>query len=157
MADKSKKGMVFAPFTFEVEKGKIAEFAMAVSQAESKAQVKPIYVDANAAKAAGYGDIVPPPTFQTAFSNWSGEGIISKLEELNIDIGRMLHGEEEYEYFALIHPGDVITGITRVADVYEKEKRGRPGKLMEFTVFETELKNQRGELVIRSRSILVER
>jgi len=157
MADKSKKGMVFAPFTFEVEKGKIAEFAMAVSQAENKAQVKPIYVDANAAKAAGYGDIVPPPTFQNSFSNWSGEGIIPKLEELNINIGRMLHGEEEYEYFALIHPGDVITGTSRVADVYEKEKKGKPGKFMEFTVFETELKNQHGELVIRSRSILVER
>ena len=36
MADKSKTGMVFPPYTFEVEKGKIAEFAMAVSQKESK-------------------------------------------------------------------------------------------------------------------------
>ena len=32
MADKSKLGMEFAPYTFEVEKGKIAEFAMAIYQ-----------------------------------------------------------------------------------------------------------------------------
>ena len=42
MADKTKLGMEF-PYTFEVEKGKIAEFAMAISQKESKDQVKAIY------------------------------------------------------------------------------------------------------------------
>jgi acyl dehydratase len=157
MADKTKIGKVFPPYVFEVEKGKIAEFAMAVSQAENKNKVKPIYVDANAAKAAGYGDIVPPPTFQTSFLMWAGSGLLSLLQELDINLGRLLHGEEEYEYFTAIHPGDVLTSTTMVADMYDKEKKDKPGKFMEFTVLETEIKNQRGELVIRSRTTAVER
>ncbi len=157
MADKTKVGMTFPPYTFEVEKGKIAEFAMAVFQKEGKDQVKPIYVDANSAKAAGYGDIVPPPTFQTCFSLWGGNGMMGMVQTLDINLGRLLHGEEEYEYLAPIHPGDVMSGTTKIVNMYDKEKKDKPGKFMEFTVMETEIKNQRGELVIRSRTTLVER
>lgn len=157
MADKTKLGMEFPPYTFEVEKGKIAEFAMAISQKESKDQVKAIYWDSAAAKAAGYGDIVPSPTFQTCFALWGGGGLMPILQTLNINLGRLLHGEEEYEYLAPIHPGDIMTGKSKVVSMYDKEKKDKPGKFMEFTVLETEIRNQRGELVIRSRSTLVER
>ena len=50
MADKTKLGMEFPPYTYVVEKGKIAEFAAAVAQKEGKLQVNPIYVDAEAAR-----------------------------------------------------------------------------------------------------------
>lgn len=79
------------------------------------------------------------------------------ITTLGINLGRLLHGEEEYEYFAPVHPGDVISCKTKVSDMYEKEKKNKPGKFMEFTVLETEMKNQKGELVIKSRSTLVER
>lgn len=157
MADKTKIGTEFPPYTFEVEKGKIAEFAMAISQKESKDQVKPIYWNAAAAKAAGYGDIVPPPTFQTCFALWGGGGLMPILQALGINLGRLLHGEEEYEYLTPIHPGDIMKGQSKVVNMYDKEKKDKPGKFMEFTVLETEIKNQRGELVIRARTTLVER
>jgi hypothetical protein len=41
--------------------------------------------------------------------------------------------------------------------MYDKEKKDKPGKFMEFTVLETEIKNQRGELAIHARTTLVER
>jgi acyl dehydratase len=157
MADQSKKGMEFPPYTYEVEKGKIAEFAMAISQKESKAQVNPVYVDAGAAKKADYRDVIAPPTFQTCFALWGGGGLMPILQALGINLARLLHGEEEYEYFGQIYPGDVITGKTRVADIYQKEKKDKPGKFMDFTVLETEMRNQRGEVVLKSRSTLVER
>lgn len=157
MADKTKVGKVFPPYIFEVEKGKIAEFAMAVSQKESKGQVKPIYVDSGAAKAASYKDVIPTSTFQTCFLLWGGGGLIPMLQEVGIDLIRLLHGEEEYEYLLPIHPGDVMTGVTRVVEMYDKEKKGKPGKFMEFTVLEAEIRNQRGELAIRARTTLVER
>lgn len=157
MADKTKIGTEFPPYTFEVEKGKIAEFAMAISQKESKDQVKPIYWDSAAAKAAGYGDIVPPPTFQTCFGLWGAGGLMPMLQALGINLGRLLHGEEEYEYLVPIHPGDIMKGQSKVVNMYDKEKKDKPGKFMEFTVLETEIKNQRGELVIRARTTLVER
>jgi len=46
-------------------------------------------------------------------------------------------------------PGDVMTGVTRIVEMYDKENKGKPGKFMEFTVLEAEIRNQRGELAIR--------
>jgi acyl dehydratase len=157
MADKSKLGMEFPSYTFEVEKGKIAEFAMAISQKEDKNQVNPLYVDRETAKQSGYQDIIVPPTFQTCFPLWAGGGLLPLIQALGIDLIRLLHGEEEYSYFGAIHPGDIMTGKSKVVEMYEKEKKDKPGKFMEFTVIETEIRNKRGELVIKTRSTLVER
>jgi acyl dehydratase len=157
MADKSKSGMEFSPYTFEVEKGKIAEFAMAISQKEDKDQVNPLYVNREAAQKAGYKDIIAPPTFQTCFPLWAGGGLMPVIQALGINLFKLLHGEEEYDYLGAIHPGDIMTGKSKVVDMYDKEKKDKPGKFMEFTVIETEIRNQRGELVIKSRSTLVER
>jgi acyl dehydratase len=157
MADKSKLGMEFPVFTYEVEKGKVAEFAIAISQKEHRDQVDQIYVNKEAAKKEGYDDVIIPPTFQTCFALWGGGGLMPMIQALGINLGRLLHGEEEYEYLKPIHPGDAITCSTKVVEMYEKEKKNKPGKFMEFTVLETEMKNQRGEVVIRGRSTLVER
>jgi len=157
MADKSKLGMEFSPYTFEVEKGKIAEFAMAISQKEDKDQVNPLYVNREAAQKAGYKDIIAPPTFQACFPLWAGGGLMPVIQALGINLFRLLHGEEEYDYLGAIHPGDIMMGKSKVVDMYDKEKKDKPGKFMEFTVIETEISNQRGELVIKSRSTLVER
>ena len=157
MADKSKLGMEFPPYTYVVEKGKIAEFAMAVAQKDSTSDVNPVYVDPEVAKREGYRDVIVTPTMQTCFSMWSGGGLGGLIEVLGIDIARLLHGEEEYEYYGEINPGDVMTGKTKVVQMYDKEKKNQPGKYMEFTVMETEIRNQRGELVLKSRTTTVER
>ena len=157
MADKSKLGMEFPPYTYVVEKGKIAEFAMAVAQKDSQAEVNPVYVDSEAAKKEGYKDVIVTPTMQTCFALWAGGGLMRVIQALGIDLGRLLHGEEEYEYYGEINPGDVVTGKSKVVQMYDKEKKNQPGKFMEFTVMETEIRNQRGELVIKSRSTMVER
>ena len=157
MADKSKTGMEFSPYTFEVEKGKIAEFAMAISQKEDKDQVNPLYVNREAAQKAGYKDIIAPPTFQTCFPLWAGGGLMPIVQALGINLIRLLHGEEEYDYLGAIHPGDIMTGKSKVVEMYDKEKKDKPGKFMEFTVIETEIRNQHGELVVKTRYTLVER
>ena len=54
MADKSKIGLEFPAYTFTIEKDKIIEFAIAVSQKENKEQINQIYCDEDAAKKAGY-------------------------------------------------------------------------------------------------------
>jgi len=154
MADKSKLGMEFPPYTFEVEKGKIAEFAMAISQKEDK---NPLYVDREAAKKSGYNDIIAPPTFHACFPLWAAGGLLPLIQVLGIDLIRLLHGEEEYSYYGEIHPGDVMTGKSKVVEMYQKEKKDKPGKFMDFTVVEMEIRNQRGELVVKSRSTLIER
>jgi acyl dehydratase len=154
MADKSKLGMEFPAYTFTVEKDKIAEFAVAVSQKENKEQINPIYYDEEAAKKAGYQGIPIPPTFPTNSFFWTGGGLMATIKTLGIDLNKLLHREEEYEYFGIIYAGDVITRKMKVVDMLKKGKRDR---IVEVTVLESELINQRGELVLKSRTRLMER
>ena len=154
MVDKSKFGMEFPAYTFTVEKEKIAEFAVAVSQKDNREQINPIYYNEEAAKKAGYQGIPIPPTFPTNTFFWTGGGLMATIKALGIDLNKLLHREEEYEYFGIIYAGDVITRIMKVIDMFEKGKRDRR---IEVTVLEAELINQRGELVLKSRTRLMER
>jgi acyl dehydratase len=72
---------------------------------------------------------------------------------LGIDLSRLLHREEEYEYFGNIYAGDVITRKMKVIDMSKKITRNR---LVEVTILETELTNQHGELVLKTRTKLME-
>ncbi len=90
-----------------------------------------------------------PPTFLVA------------LAPVSIHLGEAeqygkgwLNGGNRFEYAAPVRIGDEITAVGRVADVYEKE--GSTGNLL-FIIFETEYKNQRGELVARLRGTMIRR
>ena len=154
MADQSKLGFEFPVYTFTVEKEKIIEFAIAVSQKENKEQINPIYYDEDAAKKAGYQGIPVPPTFVTSSFFWTGGGLMGTVKILGIDISKLLHREEEYEYFGSIYAGDVITRKMKVIDILKKGKRNM---IMEVTILESELINQRGELVLKYRTKLIEK
>lgn len=153
MADISKLGMEFPAYTFTVEKDKIIEFAMAVSQKESKDQINPIYYDEDAAKKAGYEGIPIPLTFPTCSLFWTGGGLMGTVQTLGIDLSRLLHREEEYEYFGSIYAGDVITRKMKVVDMFTK---GKGGRTVDITILETDLINQLGELLIKYRTTLTE-
>lgn len=149
MADKSLIGKTGKPFTMPVEWGKVREFARAIKDPN------PVYFDPEVAKKE-CGGIPVPPTFLMASSFWQGASAQEAGTglELGLDTRRILHGEQEFEFFKPIFAGDVLTGLTRLADLYEKEG-GRGGK-MTFAVVETEFKNQKGEKVALSRSVVIE-
>ncbi|MEE9912202.1 MAG: MaoC family dehydratase N-terminal domain-containing protein [Deltaproteobacteria bacterium] len=157
MADKSKLGLEFPTHMLTVEGVKIAEFAAAVAQKDDTYQIKAIYRDVDAAQEAGYENIPIPPTFPTGFAFWSGAGLYGIVNAVGADVTKLLHSEEEYEYFAPIKAGDVITCKMKVADMYERGKKERKGWYFEMTVLETELFNERGELVLRARTTFMER
>jgi hypothetical protein len=119
MADKSKLGTEFPPFTYEVEKGKIAEFVMAISQKESKDQIDQIYASKDVATKEGYDDIVISPTFQTCFALWGGGGLMPMITGLGIISAGCCTANTNTKP---IHPGDVITCKTKVVDM-RKERR----------------------------------
>jgi acyl dehydratase len=157
MADRSKLGMEIPPYTITVEKSKIAEFAVAVGLKDYKEQIDPIYYNEEAAKKAGYQGIPVPPTFLTSFFFWTGEGLLGIVKALGIDLGKLLHSEEEYEYLGNIYAGDVITRKMKVVEMFERGKRDRLGRFVDVTILETEIINQRGELVGKVRSTMMER
>ncbi|HLZ17988.1 MAG TPA: MaoC family dehydratase N-terminal domain-containing protein [Smithellaceae bacterium] len=157
MADKSKLGMEFPPYSMKVEKNKIAEFASAVAQKEDTDSIRDIYRDEEAARKAGYDGIPIPPTFPTSFVFWTGGGLLETVNGVGADLNKLLHSEEEYEYFAPICAGDTLTRKMKVIDMYERGKKERKGWYAEITVLQTDVINQRGELVIRARTTFIER
>ena len=157
MADRSKVGMEFPAYTMTIEKNKIAEFAMAVAMKEEKEKINPIYYDEASATKKGYQRIPVPPTFITSIFYWTGEGLSEIVKALGIDMSRLLHSEEEYEYFGSISEGDTITRKMKVIEMYERGKRDRLGRFVDVTILETEVTNQRGELVAKVRSAMMER
>ena len=67
---------------------------------------------------------------------------------------RGFDGGKECQFFAPVRPGDTITGVDRIAEVYEKT--GRSGSMI-FIVRESELSNQNGEKVAIIRQSLIRR
>lgn len=135
-------GKATKPKTFEVEKGQIRRFALAVGE------TRDIHVDEDAAKAAGYASLIGTPTFVAALSN-----VEPLYETLDIDQSNTMHAEEEYEYFRPVVAGDQVTVTHRVADIYDKETPN--GKLV-FVVIETRGADAKDRPVFKGRRVLVE-
>jgi acyl dehydratase len=148
MADLSKVGKEYPPIVWEVERGKIRELAQAIGDPD------PIYLDREAAVAQGYKDTPAPPTFLTVPMMWCGR-MPDLIVDLKINILMVLHGEEEYEYYRQIYPGDTITGIPKVVKAEEKETKS--GSKMDMITLEVLYRNQQDEAVAKSRSLIIER
>jgi len=145
MIDKQFIGYEVPPTLWDVEKGRIRFFAEVIGATD------PIYFDASAAQAAGYRNVVAPPTF--IFGAESDSGVLmTLLDTLKIDLRKVLHGEQRFDYHAPVCAGDTLRFQTRVTDIYDKK-----GGLLEFVVRETKVTNQLGEHVADMRGILVVR
>lgn len=142
--DKSLIGKTGKSFTMPIEWSKVREFARAIRDPN------PVYFDPELAKRE-CGGVPVPPTFLQAAAFWMGE---DSMPTANFDLRRILHGEQDFEFLKPVFVGDVLTGTSRITDVYEKEG-GRGGK-MTFMVTEIEYKNQKGEVVAYARGTLVE-
>ena len=136
--DRSEIGQWHPGTTMKVEFGKIREFARAVKDDN------PIYRDE--------ARCVAPPTFLMSIAHWMD--LAGTRPGLKLDLRRVLHGEQEFEYLKPIRPGDVLSTRWRTKDVFEKP--GKRGGKMLFVVGETEFTNQRGEVVAYMRSTTIQ-
>ena len=134
------------PFVVTVERGKIKEFARALGDDN------PLYLDDGVGQASEWGDIIAPPTFMTTFRDGADSGAF--LRELGTDISRVLHGEQEFELYRPIRPGETFVCRSKVLDVYEKTGRSGP---MAFVARETSVTDQTNEIVALIRHITVVR
>jgi len=145
MIDKNKIGYEFEPFTVDVEKGRLKFFAKAIGE------TNPVYIDEMAAKQAGYKALPAPPTFMFSI-DLDGPVFLPIVPVLGIDIGRVLHGTQDFQYFGQIYAGDTITQTAKIVDIFDK-KNGA----LEFIVQENSYTNQHGELMGKSQQTLVYR
>ncbi len=143
----SIKGKEYPPYVVTVERGKIKEFARAIGD------LSPFYLDDQVGRASEWGDIIAPPTFPTTFRDEAADtGVF--LRDLGVDISRLLHGEQEFEHFKPIRPGETYLCRTRIVDIYEKTGRSGP---MAFVVRETAVTDGDNDIVATIRHITVVR
>ena len=126
-------GKTYPVTTYAVGREKVREYAHAVGE------TNPLYLNVEAAREAGYADVVAPPMFAVVYA---GRAITPALfdPEVGIDLPRMLHGGQEFIWGPVVVAGDEIATTTTVKDI---NTRGG----MNFFVFETDSRNQRGETV----------
>jgi acyl dehydratase len=126
-------GKTYAPVSYAVGREKVREFASAVGEEN------PLHHDPDAAREAGYADVVAPPMFAVVFG---GRAMAPALfdPEVGIDFARMVHGGQEFVWGQPVVAGDEIATEVEVKDVAE-----RGG--LQFYVFESRSTNQDGETV----------
>lgn len=141
--DESCLGKEFDRYEYTVTQNDIAEFATALGETNL------LFTDVQYAKSTPYGGIIAPPTFCVSFRSHAN------MPDLKLNYGkRGFDGGKECQFFDPIRPGDTITGVDRVAEVYEKT--GRSGSMI-FIVRESELTNQHGKTVAIIRQSLIRR
>ena len=115
MVDRSAIGLSFDPVTAHVEPGRLRYFFNTLGETQ------PIYRDPAAAEAAGYKGIPIPPTYLFCLEMMDNERPFAILQALDIDLKRVLHGEQRFDYFHPVVVGDTLTFHSRVTDVVEKK------------------------------------
>src|SRR5260370_21580868 len=103
MFDASKIGRSFPPFTIEVERGKVHELSLAIGDDN------PMYHSQEAAQAAGYADVQLYPTSPTVFAFWVNTQKMQHQASIWLDLNRLLHATDAYEYLAPMSPCDTLT------------------------------------------------
>ncbi|WP_050627058.1 MaoC family dehydratase N-terminal domain-containing protein [Bradyrhizobium viridifuturi] len=137
MVDQSAVGREFTPVTAHVEPGRLRFFLDTLGEAN------PVYRDVAAAPV--------PPTYLFCLEMMDATVPFEFLTALGIDLARVLHGEQRFDYHAPVVVGDTLTFQPRVASVTEKK-----GGAMTLIVVDTPVTNQNGVHVADvSRTIVV--
>jgi acyl dehydratase len=128
---------------YEVSRVKIAEFAQAIGD------LSPLCRDRAAAQAAGYPDVIAPPTFAIVIS-MASSGHAMADEELGLDYSMVVHGEQRFSHARPLHAGDVVVAQTTITDI-------TPRRAMTMLTTRTDISTTGGEHVCTAVSTLVER
>lgn len=131
--DTSAIGKSYPAVSYLVGREKVREFAYAVGE------TNPVYFDVEAARAAGYDDVVAPPMFAVVYSGravWPGV----HDPEVGLDFSMLVHGSQEFEWGPVVIAGDEISTAATIKDISERGGMG-------FYVFESVARNERDEIV----------
>ncbi len=136
------------PWTIEVTRRDVTRFAVATDD------LSPLYLDEEKASRSRYGGLIAPPLFYMApltepvpETDLRPDGLpfAGKFPVPPTPLPRLMDGGTEVEFLQPVRVGDVLTGRSKITDIYQKN--GRSGPLI-FVERETTFTNQRGELVL---------
>lgn len=127
-------GREYKPVTYVVGQEKIKEYALAVGD------LNPLYIDPEFAKKSKYSTVVAPPMFVVVFAKESMFNLFLD-SELNLNISRLVHGEQEFNFHKVVKANDSIKTISKIKNIYQKNNN-------DFIQLETNSYNQNNELVV---------
>jgi acyl dehydratase len=114
VVDASRVGEVFTGTSpYVVSRAKIAEMADAVGATSV------LHTDPDAAVAAGYPDVVAPPTFAVVIAQRAESEYVADPAS-GIDFSRVVHANESFEHRRPLVAGDVVTTAVHVDAVTER-------------------------------------
>jgi acyl dehydratase len=121
--------------TYQVGREKIKEYANALGIEN------PVHFDVEAARAAGFRDVVAPPMFCVVYALPAmAPGVLDP--DVGMNFATMVHGGQVFEWGEPACSGDEITTTPKCLEIYEKDGKG-------FYVFESISVNQAGEQTLR--------
>ena len=135
MIDKKHIGYNFTPVTIPVEEGRLKFLA------KSLGETKAIYTDPDAAKAAGLPGLLAPPTFPFMLEI-DALDLVDFMSVLGETLEKLLHGEENFNYYGPIYAGDSITVRKTITDIIDKK-----GGALQFVISANSFTNQHGIIV----------
>ncbi|WP_084620545.1 FAS1-like dehydratase domain-containing protein [Agromyces italicus] len=136
------QGRVYPPTEpYLVGREKVREFARAVFA------TNPINLDPTAAAAAGYADVVAPPTFAVVVQEHSLAQLLAD-PDAGIDFSRVVHGDQRFTSTRPIIAGDLLTATLTVASVKTLGAHS-------MVTAETAITDAAGEHVVTAISTLV--
>ncbi|HEU4355838.1 MAG TPA: MaoC family dehydratase N-terminal domain-containing protein [Actinomycetota bacterium] len=122
------EGKAYPTLRFEVREDHVRRFARAVGDDEGSV----------------------PPTFVTTPEFAAGLTQVVGDTDLGLDLSRVLHGEQEYEWTRPVRPGDVLDVTSTIESIRSKGGHG-------FLTLRTEMRDARGDLIVVARSSLLVR
>lgn len=126
-----------------VGREKVREFARAVQSAD------PVSTDLDAALAAGFSDLVAPPTFGVVVQEHALAQLLAD-EDAAIDFTRVVHGDQRFSFTRPIIAGDELSAVLTVTSI--KSLGGHS-----MVTAETALTDATGAHVVTATSTLVVR
>lgn len=149
MSEQSAGG-ILAKFKFPVERGKVAEFAAAGRTPH------PLFVDREAAQAAGLRDCVAPITYPSTFVFHMGaeSAVLELMQRLKMNPARSVHGEIQFRSHQEVVVGDVFDATLVV--VSDEVRTSQSGIKRRFVGLDLLLHNQEGVLVSTMENTFIE-
>src|SRR5512145_2226540 len=146
--DRRHLGRRYGPYRFSASLEGIRDFVAAtgmgvpgrVFRAPPEAP-HPWTWDERAAAASPHGGLVAPPSSAACFAI---EPFAAACADpaLGIDVVRLVHGEQEFQWLGAVRPGDVLTTTGEITSLRERGS-------LDFVEVTTTSVNQRGETVVR--------
>ncbi|MBQ0923512.1 FAS1-like dehydratase domain-containing protein [Saccharopolyspora endophytica] len=140
-------GLVVDEVEFEVERGKVGEFARATFARD------PVHTDVRAAREAGFGSMLATPTHVVVAGHQRDQRAL--VERLGVALERIVVGSVKWRYARPLQVGDALRGVRRV--VGEERREGKRGGSMRLITLETEYVDVLGATVVTQRETLIEK